>query len=416
MSNMHGLSEQTLVHEGSQRMCTRVRWSRERVLSLLDQLPDASIRVTDSAGEAVLGAPCVGTDEAIELRVHDLNFYPAMIVGGSMAAAEGYMYGRWSCSDLTRLIRIMARNEDVFGAMDSGLARLARAFQAATHWLRRNTIRVSKRNVEAHYDLSNDFFELFLDPTMTYSAGIFEKEDSTLEEASLAKLDRLCRKLELRPEDHLLEIGTGWGSFSIHAASNYGCTITTTTISEEQYALAKSRIDEAGLWDRITLLKQDYRTLSGQYDKLVSIEMIEAVGHDFLPEYFRKCDDLLKPGGHMALQAITMAEQYYDNYRKRPDFINRYIFPGGCLPSVTAMCNAMTAASTLRMLDLDDITPHYARTLAEWRTRFMGNLPVVRELGFTQRFIRMWEYYLCYCEGGFRERSIGTVQMLLSKP
>jgi cyclopropane-fatty-acyl-phospholipid synthase len=333
-----------------------------------------------------------------------------------MAAAEGYMDGQWSCSNLTALIRLMARNQDVLGAMDSRFARVVRVLHGAAHWLRRNTIRGSKKNIEAHYDLSNEFFKLFLDPTMTYSSGIFEKEESTLEEASTAKLDSLCRKLQLSPEDHVLEIGTGWGSFAIYAASTYGCRVTTTTISEEQYALAKERIEESGLSDRITLLKQDYRTLSGQYDKLVSIEMIEAVGHAFLPDFFRKCDSLLKPGGQMAVQAITMVDQEYERYRKSSDFIRRHIFPGGCLPSITAMCNAMTTASKLRILDLEDITPHYARTLAEWRERFMDNLPAIHDLGFSSHFIRMWEYYFCCCEGGFRERTIGTAQIVLMKP
>jgi cyclopropane-fatty-acyl-phospholipid synthase len=416
MSNPQSRNEKTLVYEGSQKMCPRLRWSRNRVFSLLDQLPDAAIRITDAAGEALLGTRSDKEERPIEIKVHDLHFYPAMIIGGSMAAGEGYMGGRWSCSDLTGLMRIVARNQEVLADMESGLARLTQALHNARHWLRSNTMRGSKKNIGTHYDLSNEFFQLFLDPTMTYSAGIFENENSTLQEASVAKLDRLCRKLRLGPDDQVLEIGTGWGSFAMHAAMNYGCKVTTTTISEEQYALAKSRVEAAGLSSRITLLKQDYRALSGIYDKLVSIEMIEAVGHAFVPEFFKKCDNLLKPGGRMAIQAITMADQEYDRYRKNADFINRYIFPGGCLPSITSMCNAMTKSSTLRMVELDDITPHYAKTLAEWRTRFMENLPSVRALGFSQKFIRMWEYYLCYCEGGFRERSIGTVHMVLSKP
>ena len=272
------------------------------------------------------------------------------------------------------------------------------------------------KNILAHYDLGNDFYALFLDETMTYSCGIFEREDSTLKEASEAKYDRICRKLMLTTGDQVLEIGTGWGGFAVHAAGNYGVHVTTATISDEQHQFAQNRIKAAGLEDRITLLKSDYRDLSGKFDKLVSIEMIEAVGHHFYATFFRTCSRLLKDDGMMALQAITIGDQIFDRHRRSVDFIKRYIFPGSCIPSITAISNAIARATDLRLVHLEDITPHYARTLSEWRRRFFANLDKVREMGYSDTFIRMWEYYLCYCEGGFAERYIGDVQMLFTKP
>ncbi|MGD2113022.1 MAG: cyclopropane-fatty-acyl-phospholipid synthase family protein, partial [Gammaproteobacteria bacterium] len=282
--------------------------------------------------------------------------------------------------------------------------------------LHRNTLRGSRRNIEAHYDLGNDLFELFLDETMMYSCGIFTRPGATLQEASEAKLDAICRKLQLGPDDHVLEIGTGWGGFALHAARHYGCRVTTTTISRQQYEHAAQRIRAAGLEDRITLLFDDYRLLEGSYDKLVSIEMIEAIGHRNFNTYFRKCSELLKPDGMMLLQSITIADQRYAQARNAIDFIQRYIFPGGCLPSNAALAGAVAGSTDMRIFDLQDIGPHYATTLRHWRKRFLSRIEQVRRLGYPERFIRMWEYYLCYCEGGFRQQSIGTVQLLLTRP
>jgi cyclopropane-fatty-acyl-phospholipid synthase len=281
---------------------------------------------------------------------------------------------------------------------------------------RRNTLKGSRRNIGAHYDLGNELFELFLDNTMMYSCGIFPHPQATLEEASETKLAHICKKLQLGPTDHVLEIGTGWGGFALYAAKHYGCRVTTTTISRQQYDYARQRVADAGLEDRITLLFDDYRQLHGSYDKLVSIEMIEAIGHRQFDTYFAKCSALLKAEGMMLLQSITIADQRYPAAKKAVDFIQRHIFPGGCLPSVAALSDAIARKTDMRIFHLEDIGPHYAATLHHWRERFLAGLEQVRRLGYPERFIRMWEYYLCYCEGGFRQQSIGAVQLLLIKP
>jgi len=267
-------------------------------------------------------------------------------------------------------MRILALNQQAFAAMERGLARLTAPFYKFYHFARKNTKGGSRKNILAHYDLGNDFYALFLDETMTYSCGIFEREDSTLKEASEAKYDRICRKLSLTAGDQVLEIGTGWGGFAVHAAGNYGVHVTTTTISDEQHQFAQNRIQEAALEDQITLLKKDYRELNGKFDKLVSIEMIEAVGHQYLKTFFRTCSRLLKDDGMMALQAITIRDQIFDRHKRSVDFIKRYIFPGSCIPSIAAISTAVARATDLRLVHLEDITPHYARTLHEWRRRF----------------------------------------------
>jgi len=284
------------------------------------------------------------------------------------------------------------------------------------HWFNRNTRAGSRKNIAAHYDLGNDFYELWLDPKMMYSSAYFDTPTTSLEVAATTKLERICEKLDLCETDSVVEIGTGWGGFAIFAARHYGCKVTTTTISKQQYEMASERVRQAGLEDRITLLFDDYRDLEGQYDKLVSIEMIEAVGHQFHDSFFKKCCELLKPDGQMLLQAITIADQQYDQYVRSVDFIRRYIFPGGCLTSVTDMTNVMTRHTDMRLLHAEDIGPHYARTLQRWHKRFIAKLDAVRELGYPETFVRMWEFYLCYCEAAFIERSIGTVQMLIMRP
>ena len=353
---------------------------------------------------------------SVTVRVHDARFYSDMAFGGSIGAGEAYMQGWWTVDDLTALVRILLCNRSVVDGMEGGLARLTGPLQKALHWLNRNTRAGSQRNIAAHYDLGNDFFRLFLDPSMMYSSAIFERADMTLEQAQFARLERICRKLELKATDHLVEIGTGWGGMAIHAARHYGCRVTTTTISREQFDLARERIAQAGLAGRITVLLEDYRDLSGRYDKLVSIEMIEAVGHQFYDAYFAQCARLLKDDGLMLLQAITIADQRYEQARRSVDFIQRYIFPGSTIPSVTAMLDAATRASDLRLVDMLDIGPHYATTLRLWRENFERERNAVRALGYSEAFMRMWEFYLCYCEGGFAERAIGDAQMLLAKP
>lgn len=392
----------------------RDRLARRAVWRRLERMQDGVLTVLDGGQVRVFGA---SHDSAarVTIRVHDPAFYWQTVAGGHLGAAESFLRGQWSCDDLFELIRIFARNAAVLTDVESGLARLAKPFAVLAHRVRRNTRRGSRRNIAAHYDLSNEFYALFLDETLTYSCGIFPSRDATLRDASLEKYERVCRKLQLTPQDHVLEIGSGWGGFALYAASRFGCRVTTTTISQRQYEKAAERIREAGLTDRITLLKQDYRDLHGQYDKLASIEMIEAVGHEYLPEYFRKCCRLLKPTGMMLLQAITIPDERYDTYRRSADFIQRYIFPGGCLPSLSAIGRCLQATD-FRLFHLEDFGAHYVRTLLEWRRRFWEHIEQVRGLGMSDEFIRMWEFYLCYCAGGFAERQIGVAQILLTKP
>lgn len=350
------------------------------------------------------------------INICNSRFYSEVAFGGSIGAAEAYMLGFWSVDDLTALVRIIVLNQRVLADMERGLALIMRPIQFLMHWRRRNTPEGSLKNIAAHYDLGNEFYRLWLDRSMAYSCNIFEKEDATLEEAAIAKYERICRKLELGPGHHVLEIGTGWGGFAIHAAQKYGARVTTTTISKRQYDYAKELIEKAGLSDKITLLFEDYRNLKGTYDRLVSIEMIEAVGHQFLDEYLRTCSERLKADGLMALQAIIISDQAYRAQLRNPDFIKRYIFPGSFIPSISAIIQSAARTTDMRLFDLEDITPHYARTLRTWRQRFFAGVDTVKALGFSDSFIRLWEYYFCYCEGAFLERYIGDVQMLFAKP
>lgn len=351
-----------------------------------------------------------------EVHVHDAEFYRQIVLGGSLGAADAYLDGHWTTPDLTTVLRVMARNDAALGSLDGPLGRCSTAIRSLYHWWNSNTRRGSRRNIAAHYDLGNEFFRLFLDPTMTYSCGLFADSDATMEEASTEKYDRICRQLRLRPSDRVIEIGTGWGGFSVHAARHYGCHVTTTTISNEQHAWAAQAISEAGLGGRIRLLQQDYRDLEGTYDKLVSIEMIEAVGYRYLPTFFQKCCQLLEPHGTMMLQAITIPDQRMDDYRRSMDFIQRYIFPGGFLPSLGTMNAAIKAKTDLQILGLDDFAHHYARTLMKWQTTFNAHTEAIRSLGFGDEFLRAWNYYFSYCAAGFLERKIGLAQILLARP
>lgn len=392
------------------------RLARHALYSRMRQLQDGEIIFADTSGRHVFGSRNENLPLSVTIDVHDPQFYRDVAFGGDVGAGESYTSGRWSCSNLTDFIRIIVRNRQVLTAMGKGLAWMTTPARKAAHYFRRNNKPGSRKNIAAHYDLGNDFFELFLDETLMYSCAIFEREESTLYEASVAKNERICRKLQLSPQDHLLEIGTGWGGFALHAAQQYGCRVTTTTISQEQHRLARQRIAAAGLANRVTVLREDYRDLKGQYDKLVSIEMIEAVGHQYLDTFFRCCSRLLKPQGMMLLQGITIADQYYEQARRSVDFIKKYIFPGSFLPSVTSICQSLARATDLRLFHLEDQGPHYATTLRHWRERMFANLAQLQALGYSDTFVRMWEYYLCYCEGGFQERVLGDVQMLLVKP
>jgi len=391
---------------------------RRRLLEQLGALRDCELRVEDGMGRVTLGTASADPKQTlrVSLRIHDVGFYRAAAANGSVGAAEAYMDGHWACDDLVALVRVLVRNRGLLDSMETGSARLGGWLMRKLEALRRNTRRGSARNIAAHYDLGNDLFELFLDSNMMYSSAIFADANETLEVASTRKLDRICQKLELNAESHVVEIGTGWGGFAIHAASHYGCRITTTTISREQHELAAQRVQKAGLGERITLLLEDYRDLRGTFDRLVSIEMIEAIGHQYLDTYFGKVGDLLKEGGMALIQAITIEDHRYQQALTSVDFIKRHIFPGSFIPSVSAMLNASARSSDLRLIDLEDIGPSYALTLNHWRRRFLAQRERVAALGYPKRFERMWEFYLAYCEGGFIERSIGDVQMLLTRP
>lgn len=384
------------------------RVSRHLVMKKLEALQGGSLRVADEWGITRFGD---ATELQAAIDVRRPAFYRSAAIGGTLAVAESYIRGDWDCEQLTELFRLLIRNRDATRHVDGGLARLAGASQRALHRWRDNSRRGSRRNISAHYDLGNDFFRLWLDDSLAYSSGIFPSSRASLREASIEKIDRACRKLDLQASDHVLEIGGGWGGFAIHAAANYGCRVTTTTISQEQFTLAQRRIDGSGLGDRITLLNSDYRDLCGRFDKLVSIEMIEAVGHRYFDAFFDQCGRLLRSSGSLLLQAIVMPERHYDDYLRSVDFIQRYIFPGGCLPSLSAMLESVGRTGSLRLVHAEDFAPHYAETLRRWRTNFEEAIPEVHRLGYGEHFVRLWRYYLCYCEAAFEERSIGVMQL-----
>jgi len=390
-------------------------WIAGLVMKRLAALQDGELELHEAGARHLLGRPAVDELHA-RINVHDARFWKAIARGGSIGAGEAYAKGWWTSPTPQDVVRLMVRNHDVLEGVDGGLAKLTEPFRRFAHYLRRNTLSGSRSNISAHYDFSNEFFALFLDETMTYSCGIYERDDSTLQDASIAKIDRLCRKLDLQRGDHLLEIGTGWGAFALHAAREYGCRVTTTTISQEQHDFAAQRFAESGVGDRIELLLSDYRTLEGQYDKLVSVEMIEAVGHQFYDTFHRRCMELLKPDGRMAIQAITIADQHYERAKNSVDFIQAHIFPGSCIPSVTALLSSATRASDLKLVHLEDIGSHYVHTLADWRQRLRDNWKHANELGFDEQILRLWEFYFVYCEGGFAERHISDVQMILARP
>ncbi|HEX3655733.1 MAG TPA: cyclopropane-fatty-acyl-phospholipid synthase family protein [Pirellulales bacterium] len=393
------------------------RYSRRLLERQLSGLTGGTITIVVDGNARTFGSQTGSHDLQSVVTVHDSRFYSETVLGGCIGAAEAYMRGYWSCDDLTSLLRLLVVNSEVEERVQSYWAKLLKKpIQRVLHLLQRNTRRGSQENIAAHYDLGNDVFMLFLDETMMYSCALFANDDHSLREAQIAKNDRICKKLQLSANDHVLEIGTGWGGFAIHAAGHYGCRITTTTISEAQYQLATQRITDAGLAARVQVIQQDYRDLKGQYDKLVSIEMIEAVGHAFLDQYFAACSRLLKPDGQMLIQAITLQDQSHDEYLRGVDFIQRYIFPGGCLPSMSSMALSTKRASDLQLYHVEDWTPHYARTLHCWRDRFLGNADQMRALGRPEWFIRLWDFYFCYCQAAFLERQTQSVQLMFVKP
>lgn len=390
------------------------RWAKTLVSRQLEQMQTGGV-VLHAGTELLFGQVTADFPLSADIFVEDDAFFRDILFGGVVGAAEAYMAGYWRCSNLVDLVRILVRNRPVLEGMNGHSAWLTRKLRKLMHSYHLNTRQGSRRNIAAHYDLGNDFFQLFLDETLLYSCAYFERPEASLYHASIAKLALICAKLQLKPEDHVIEVGCGWGGFAEYAATHYGCRVTATTISRQQFEFAQQRIQAAGLSDRVTLLFEDYRDLTGTYDKLVSIEMVEAIGHQYYETYFAKCAQLLKPDGLALIQAITIADQQYEKARDDVDFIKRYIFPGSCIPSVTALVQAMTKASDFNLLHLQNIGAHYAVTLQRWRLAFLERLDSVRAQGYSEEFIRMWEFYLAYCEGAYRERAIGNAHLLLAK-
>jgi len=352
----------------------------------------------------------------VTVTVHDPRFYGALAFGGSIGVSEAFMQKFWSASDLTKLIRIMAINQNTMDQLEGLFNIFLKPILKCLHYLNQNSVKGSEINISKHYDLGNDFFSLFLDSTMMYSSAVFKNPHDSLYKGSIHKLETICQGLELTSQDHIIEIGSGWGGFAIYAAQHYGCKVTTTTISKEQYTYVRQKIKDLKLSHKINVLFSDYRHLKGQYDKLVSIEMLEAVGYQYYDTYFKVCSNLLKPQGLAVIQTITITDQRYEKAKRSVDFIQRYIFPGSCIPSITALQNSMTQSSDLKIYSIHDIGAHYARTLALWREGFFKRLKDIKALGFDDAFIRMWHFYFSYCEGGFQEKVISDIHLKLVKP
>ena len=386
--------------------------ARRALESSLAQLRTGRLVVREAGHTRSFGDPSA---DAVTVTVLDRRAYRAIAVGGAVGAGEAYAEGWWTTDDLTGVVRLLVRNRDALDGLERGFARVVQPVRRLWHALNRNSRRGSRRNIGAHYDLGNTFFATFLDETMTYSAGLFDRPGATMAEASSAKYDRICTLVDLGPEDHLLEIGTGWGGFAIHAATHYGCRVTTTTISAAQHEFATARVAALGLADRVTVLQEDYRDIRGTYDKLVSIEMVEAVGHEHYDTFFNQMSARLAPHGRAAIQAITIDHARYDLARKEIDFIKRHIFPGSCIPSVPVLERA-SARTDLRVVGVDELGLHYAETLRRWRTSMLDARDQLAALGFDARFQRLWEFYFCYCEGGFLAGAIGTAQIAYAKP
>jgi len=389
-------------------------FARKAVFRMLQNVRHGALEVICPNGTHFFGEP--GADLRASIAVHDERFFSRVLFGGDDAAGDSYVDGDWSSPDPVAVVRLAARNLSQLEGGNPVLSIANRLVHKIRHRMNRNTVAGSRRNIQAHYDLSNDFFRLFLDRNMVYSSAVYRDANDSLEEAQIEKLDRICRKLRLGPGDNVLEIGTGWGAFALHASRNFGCRVTTTTISREQHDEAQQLFADAGeAGERINLLLEDYRNLQGSFNKLVSIEMFEAVGLDHYDAFFSTCDRLLTPDGCMVMQAITMNEHRFDAYRKQSDWIQRRIFPGAQLASIREILNSLVRSTRLSLYNVEDIGLHYAYTLAEWRRRFHESIGQVRALGFDQSFCRMWDYYLAYCEGAFRERHIGDVQLMLTK-
>ncbi|MEQ1884766.1 MAG: cyclopropane-fatty-acyl-phospholipid synthase family protein [Bryobacteraceae bacterium] len=389
-------------------------FARKAVFRMLENLRHGTLEIVCPERTHTFGEK--GADLRACIAIHNERFFSRMLWGGDDAAGDSYVNGDWSSPDPVAVVRLAARNLGQLESANPLLTLGSRLLYLVRHKLNRNSVDGSRENIHAHYDLGNSFYRLFLDRGMMYSSAIYNHAGDTLEEAQVEKVDRICRKLRLGPQDHVLEIGTGWGMFALHASRHYGCRVTTTTISREQHDQATQLFAAAGeAGERITLLQEDYRNLRGTYDKLVSIEMFEAVGLEYYDAFFGACDRLLAPNGSFVLQTITMNEHRFDAYKRQSDWIQRRIFPGAQLASIREILNSLLRSTRLSVYNLEDIGLHYAYTLAEWRRRFQDSLAEVRKLGFDDSFCRMWDYYLAYCEGAFRERHISDIQLMLTK-
>jgi len=389
------------------------RLARALVFKQLKKISIGYISIQEGANKFSFGKK---GNLSAHINVHDPRFYGALAFGGSIGVSEAFMQKFWSVNDLTKLIRIMAINQNAMDQLESLFNVFLKPILKCLHYLNQNSVKGSRINISKHYDLGNDFFSLFLDSTMMYSSAVFKNPQDSLYKGSIHKLEMVCQGLELNAQDHVIEIGSGWGGFAIYAAQNYGCKVTTTTISKQQYLYVKQKIKDLKLTHKITVLLSDYRHLKGQFSKLVSIEMLEAVGYQYYDTYFKVCSHLLKPDGIAFIQTITIADQRYEKAKHSVDFIQRYIFPGSCIPSLTALQNSITESSDLKIYQVRDIGDHYARTLALWREAFFKKLSQVKALGFDEVFIRMWHFYLAYCEGGFKEKVISDIHLKLVKP
>lgn len=390
------------------------------ILSLFSKMEMGRLTITMPDGEIIKLGNGAGNIEA-NIQIKKQDYFKRCVLYGDIGFGEAYMDGCWDTDNITNVIKWFIINIEnaptVSGSNVQNLTlNILRIFNKIYHFKRANSVNGSRKNISEHYDLNNDFFALFLDPSMTYSSAYFKEEGMSLQQAQVEKYDRLCQQLNIQPTDHVLEIGTGWGGNAIHIAKKYGCKVTTATISEEQYKLAKERIAKEQLSDKINVVLQDYRLLEGEFDKIVSIEMLEAVGHKFLDVYFKKCNELLKKDGILALQVITCPDSRYDSLRNGVDWIQKHIFPGSLLPSVSAINTSINNTGNMTMVDLKDIGLHYAKTLSIWRDQFNSHLEEVKALGFDERFIRKWNYYLCYCEAAFAMRNINVMQMVYSRP
>lgn len=406
-------SSETHVLESGQQIAALDRWCRWAVLSRIGSMELGKLQILDSDGCWQIGT---GSGREARVDVHDGRFWRMLASGGSLGAGEAYIAGLWDSPDLVDVIRVLAANRKSMDRMERGGARFQAGLLKLLHPLSRNSVSGARRNIAAHYDLGNNFFACWLDEAMQYSAALFQDADQSLDQAQINKLERIAQKLELGADDHLLEIGTGWGGLAVYMAQATGCRVTTTTISRQQYDLALELVRNARLEDRVTVLLEDYRELQGQFDKIVSVEMIEAVGADYLETYLKCIETLLKPDGLALIQAITIEDYRYAAALKSVDFIKRHIFPGSFIPCTSAITGAMARASDLGLVELFDFGDSYALTLRHWRERFEAAWPEIRAMGFDEPFRRRWLFYLAYCEGGFRERAISDVHLVLARP